>query len=203
VSKDDFKLNRHAGREKVVQAIYSPKSFRIANTSGIAGLPAKMFLIAAIAIAFIYGIRNHITYESSPAAALPDNGSIIQYKQVDPSLPVAPFKVITDPQATTTYYLVLASDWNTSLPVVAMFVFGGREAETLLPVGEYKISIAKGSTWYGIGHLFGSKTEFTQGTKPISLYQAAPQRTVGATIDLRKKSNGNFPVVQGGLITRQ
>lgn len=203
MNKTDYKLSRDGGREKVTRAMYSPKSFRVASTKTDAGISAKTVLIIGIVVACVYGLIVYADHETDTPVPLPDNGSVIQYRPIGTTSLVAPFKVITNSSSVTTHYLVLVSDWNTSAPVMAMFIFGGREAQTMLPIGTYRVSIAKGTKWYGMDHLFGKKTVQTQGAKPINLYQSASHQTMGAIINLNEAVDGNYPMDPGGLITKQ
>lgn len=210
--KSEYTLNRNGNREKIARATYSPKSFRTGgsvdsqapsgslDSEGSSGSFKAIFIIGAV-IAVLYGMLTYSGKEAGVPVPLPDNGTV--WKYTTDAATTAPLRIITDKKLTMTHVLVLVSDWKTSVPVMAMFVMGGREAQTMLPIGSYRVSLATGSQWYGIEHLFGKNTAEVQGVKPIDLYQSGPHQSMGVVINLNEKIDGNYPLNPGGLATKK
>ena len=78
---------------------------------------------------------------------------------------VAPFRVVTSGSG---YYLVKLVDRVTGRDAFYLFVHGGRTAEVDVPLGNYELRYASGTTWYGIEHLFGSETVYSKSPTPMN-----------------------------------
>ena len=101
---------------------------------------------------------------------------------------LAPFKIISDSKKPTIHHWLMVSDWNTSEPVLSIFVMGGREAQTLLPLGEYRVQVSEGSVWYGAKYLFGRKTIQNEIKVPIKLTRSSANQLVGVSLALNAQT---------------
>jgi hypothetical protein len=84
-----------------------------------------------------------------PEQALPANGETQNYTFGEA---IAPFKIQSQPGSN---FLVKLADANTGSTAMTIFVRGGENVETLVPLGSYYVKYASGTTWYGYDHLFG------------------------------------------------
>jgi hypothetical protein len=87
--------------------------------------------------------------EPWPEQALPANGETQNYTFGEA---IAPFKIQSQPGSN---YLVKLADASTGSTAMTIFVRGGENVETLVPLGSYYVKYASGTTWYGYDHLFG------------------------------------------------
>jgi len=196
----NFNLNKDGGRDRISKATYSPKLFRQnssvdecpKNSSNPhKGIWAILILVGLTLIGFYFA------QEKGLPVALPDNGGEVRYENSKwMSRPLAPFKVIADSKAPTIHYWVSVSDWETSEPVLSIFVVGGREAQTMLPIGEYRVKINEGTTWYGVSNIFGRKTVTNELKQSIKLIQSNSNQLIGVTLNLNSQiaqSLAGFP----------
>jgi hypothetical protein len=84
-----------------------------------------------------------------PEQALPANGETQNYTFGEA---IAPFKIQSQAGSN---FLVKLADANTGSTAMTIFVRGGENVETLVPLGSYYVKYASGTTWYGYDHLFG------------------------------------------------
>lgn len=87
--------------------------------------------------------------DDHPEQALPANGETQAYTFDEA---IAPFKIQSQGSSN---FLVKLADVNTGSTVMTIFVRGGQDVETLVPLGSYYVKYASGTTWYGYDHLFG------------------------------------------------
>lgn len=106
----------------------------------------------------------------------------------EPRPGVAPFTVNT-PSGEN--YFIKMIDVATNKAVLGFYVSGGSSVTVKVPLGTYLVHCAFGTTWYGIGHLFGRSTgysklddtfEFTEDNRGIST----------ETVTLYPVQNGNL-----------
>ncbi len=84
-----------------------------------------------------------------PEQTLPANGETQAYTFDEA---IAPFKIQSQGISN---FLVKLTDVNTGATVMTIFVRGGQDVETTVPLGSYYVKYASGTTWYGYDHLFG------------------------------------------------
>lgn len=188
-----YKLNKDGGRDRISKATYSPKLFRHnLNVDDYSNNSPKIIFVICLLVGLVL-IVFHFTREKVLPVALPDNGGEVRYENSKwISRPLAPFKVIADPKAPTINYWVSVSEWETSEPILSIFVMGGREAQTMLPIGEYRIEINEGTTWYGVSNLFGRKTVTKEFEQSIKLFQSNSNQLVGVTLNLSSQIAQSF-----------
>ena len=75
---------------------------------------------------------------------------------------------------------------DSSGTVVGFFVRSGQTAEAYFAPGTYDVQFAMGTTWYGLDHLFGSKTSYGQDRGVTLGYGEL------MSYDLRLSASGNF-----------
>ena len=121
-----------------------------------------------------------------PPRELPPNGAIALY-QTSPG--VAPFTVVAAPGA---HYVVKLEDAETGAGVLMMFVHAGQKAQTKVPLGNYKLKYATGTTWYGEQRLFGASTFYQQADRTLAFVRN-PTGYSGHIIQLARQINGNLP----------
>lgn len=74
---------------------------------------------------------------------------------------------------------------------LSFYVSGGSSTEILVPLGNYEIYYATGEIWYGLDHLFGSKTVRFKCDDTFNFYENGDYYQ-GWTVTLYKVSNGNM-----------
>jgi hypothetical protein len=96
--------------------------------------------------------------------------------------------VVTNPGSN---YFAKLEDAKTKAPVVTLFIHGGNELQTDVPVGRFVLKYASGETWCGENALFGSGTVLKVTRRDLVF---GP--TQGHTISLDPEKDGNLPVGQ-------
>lgn len=135
-----------------------------------------------------------LNLENAPLQASPENGDIALYRTLDPKIPTAPFRVTTNTEPVYNGYFVKVSDWATSEPLLAMYVRGGQDAEVPLPIGSYRVMVARGPNWYGMDRLFGKKTIVKEELNPVQIYQNGPGQTTGVKLHLFNGKSETTPL---------
>lgn len=146
--------------------------------------------ILAISALAVYALYTH----SVPAQPLPETGVLFLRQPAVLPAASAPFSVASDRDNPSQNYFIKVSDWSTKIPVATFFVRGGEVAIAALPLGEYRVTVAQGKSWYGPQHLFGAGTVVNEGLTPSRLYQSGPRQTTGVTLTLTPKFAGNYPM---------
>jgi hypothetical protein len=93
--------------------------------------------------------------------------------------------------STHRYFAVTLEDWATRAPVAMIPVRAGESSVTLLPLGRYRMTIAKGSVWMGPDRRFGVTGDSKVVVHPVEFYQRGNQ-TFGHAIDLEVPFVGNL-----------
>ena len=93
--------------------------------------------------------------------------------------------------SSTRYSVVLLDDWATGAPVAMIPVRAGETAVTLVPLGRYRMTIAKGTDWQGPGRLFGVGGSNRVVVDPMAFYRRGNQ-VIGHEIDLEVPAAGNL-----------
>jgi hypothetical protein len=122
----------------------------------------------------------------APAQPLPANGKVWRKGGGDP---LAPLEIRT--QGPERHYFVKVVDRNTGAAVAMMFVRGGQSAETLIPLGTYRIRYATGAVWYGQEFLFGPETSYSEAAEEFSFVDEGDQVS-GYTLELFLQPDGNL-----------
>jgi len=106
---------------------------------------------------------------------------------------IAPLR-ITTPSGDN--YVVKLVDATTNAEEMLIYIEAGRTYETKVPLGTYRIRGASGSTWYGVGDLFGPSTSFFElrgkdADNTFAFVRVGNQLT-GRQITLVKQVGGNL-----------
>jgi hypothetical protein len=128
---------------------------------------------------------------NQPEQATPYNGETKIFTYDDR---VAPLKINTSYGLN---YVVKLKDAYTKKPIMTIFVRGGVDIETKVPLGTYEITYASGSKWYGYDYLFGPETGYSKADEVFSFRNTGYQIN-GYTITLQRVSNGNLREVHIG-----
>lgn len=128
-----------------------------------------------------------------PQPVLVSNGAIVK----DTSLErLAPFTVETS--GAKNYYVFLkclsVSGSGLHFPSsgdMSFYVSGGQSAEVLVPLGEYEVYYATGSTWYGPDDKFGASTQYYKCEETFSFIETLSGYS-GWTVTLYPVYNGNL-----------
>lgn len=112
----------------------------------------------------------------------------VQHVYVDAER-IAPFRMTTS-EGPDNYFIKLV-DTVTGLPVMTMYVKGGTTYETNVPVGTYQIHYATGQTWYGIRHLFGPATAYSETVGNFT-FSIQGNEAQGNEVELVPQIGGNL-----------
>lgn len=74
------------------------------------------------------------------------------------------------PRAPDMHFAVRLDDWTTGAPLVLIPVRSGETAVTLMPLGRYRMTISKGTTWQGSARLFGSSGSDREFAHPVEFF---------------------------------
>ncbi len=135
----------------------------------------------------------------------PDTGHVFSDIDSESFAPVAPLTIETI--GTTGYYFVLVplelypQDQLESTKILArvvarnnrvrLYIRGGESAELKIPLGEYAVYYAQGSTWYGESQLFGPDTKYYTCSQTFT-FKSTDSGIEGWTLSLRPTENGNL-----------
>jgi hypothetical protein len=102
----------------------------------------------------------------------------------------APLTLVA-PQDQAKRYAVRLDDWNSGSPVVLIPVEAGHTVTVLVPLGRYRVTMASGSSWFGVGKLFGVLGEEKVAVEPLDFVRTNAA-TTGHRIELKKRIDGNM-----------
>ncbi len=123
---------------------------------------------------------------NEPIQPLPANGAVQRYGG---GRALAPLEIRT--RGYDRHYFVKVTDWTTGAPVLTMFIRAGQSAETLVPLGTYRIRYATGETWYGEDFLFGPQTSYSEADQSFRFVDEGYQYS-GYTLELFLQQDGNL-----------
>jgi DNA-directed RNA polymerase subunit RPC12/RpoP len=124
--------------------------------------------------------------ETFPVQPLPLNGTVERSHLGEP---VAPLRVVTRDQGQ--HYFVKVCNWTKGELIATMFVHAGSTAEAKMPLGQFQIKYATGTTWYGPDHCFGPQTAYHKADSRFHFQQVGREMR-GFTIELFLQPNGNL-----------
>lgn len=102
---------------------------------------------------------------------------------------IAPFRVTTS--AGPDSYFIKLVDTVTGSPIMTIYVHGGATFETNVPVGTYQIRYATGQVWYGLRHLFGPATAYSETIDAVT-FSIQGNEAQGNDIELVPQLGGNL-----------
>lgn len=111
---------------------------------------------------------------------------------------IAPFNVVTEVGSN---YLIKLVRANNAKDQIWIFIKGGEPYSTKVPIGNYRLRVASGDTWYGRQELFGPRTRLFRlrnknGTAldETQLLQFRKERNqiVGMTLNFKGSHDGNL-----------
>ena len=120
-----------------------------------------------------------------PEVAMPYNGAIQIFTN---DQRIAPFEIKTSQGAN--YLVKLVSAYSQS-PIMTIFIRGGNQVTTEVPLGSFEVKYASGEKWYGYQYLFGPNTVYSKTDKTF-IFQDTGDQITGYTITLYQVSNGNL-----------
>ena len=109
-----------------------------------------------------------------------------------PSGPLAPLTVKA-PNNTDAYFVVQLDQWDARTPVAMIPVRGGDVAQVQVPLGRYRVTIAKGSRWKGPGRLFAATEYSKEAVHPLEFFRVDNQ--INGQIIQLETFNGNMETI--------
>jgi len=104
---------------------------------------------------------------------------------------------ITAPPVAAVNYAVRLDEWESHRPIAMVPVRAGEVGVIDVPLGRYRITIAKGLKWQGPERLFGTASEIQEAVDPMEFYRVGTSLT-GHTISLDSSLNGNMATRSAG-----
>ncbi len=147
------------------------------------------FIWFATAVVALYFVAKY-ALDFRDRLPFPATGSALWYSQ-PASQQVTGNLTITAPGNKGINYVVLLDDWATGKPVTLIPVRDGEAATTQIPLGRYRVTIAKGNRWLGPSKLFGIGGDVQEAVDPLEFYRSG-QQTVGHRINLDTTLRGNM-----------
>ncbi len=120
-----------------------------------------------------------------PEQPLPANGEVQNYSQDEA---IAPFTIRSQGGNN---FLVKLSDADSGTDVMTIFVRGGEDVETSVPIGTYIVKYASGTTWYGYDQLFGPQTGYSKADETFDFVQEG-DTVKGFSVTLYAVEGGNL-----------
>ena len=123
------------------------------------------------------------------AMPFPSPGQIIWYvPQVNEE--GAPFSV-SAPNQGDALYAVRVAELSTGRVVAIVPLRRGETVKAQVPLGQYEMTFASGSSWYGPERLFGFFGEKKKAVKTFDFYRSG-NVTTGISVDLTNRLDGNL-----------
>ena len=122
---------------------------------------------------------------AEPEQPLPANGSVLKSAQNA----VAPLEIKTSASGGHTFVKLIRVGGKSS--ELEFFVRRGQTVEVEVPLNEYEIRYAVGSTWYGRKHLFGPNTGYFRADDTFRFYRDSTG-FIGYTVELISQLGGNL-----------
>lgn len=119
------------------------------------------------------------------AKTFPKNGTSYVAKGLKP---VAPLSIRSEKGG---YYVLKLKSATTNKDAQIVFIHGGSPVEVSVPLGNYTMVYASGSTWYGADHRFGPQTLYSKADTVFE-FKATSNGYSGYTVTLYKVENGNL-----------
>ena len=101
---------------------------------------------------------------------------------------VAPLKIHTS--AGSNYFVKLENS-ETGQKILDVFIRGGSTVSINVPLGQYRLKYATGTTWYGYEHYFGPSTVYSRANSILHFYRDG-YRVSGYTVTLYQVAGGNL-----------
>lgn len=179
-------------RERGRRAQYVPshghgRQWSLPRLGGMGTLSRYLVVGIGILLAFVV-IRYALTYRA--AVPFPTTGDVHWYIN-DAQPRMAQLRLHARPSSSSKYFTVMVNDWASSAPVAMIPVRSGETSLTLMPLGRYRLTIAKGSLWMGPDKRFGMTGESRTVVHPLEFYQRGNQ-IYGHSIDLEVPFAGNL-----------
>ena len=191
--------DNHSKNDQIKSAIYNPKEFRGNRVGNGGAWPAKavinpsssykhfpiFFWLSVIALVIYFWTE----YNHTPTVPIPNSGVVQLHYNQPPDAIYAPLRLVA--HRSNFHYLLKLEDWNTGVPVLAVFVRSGDQANVQVPIGIYRAKYAYGYKWYGFRYFFGKRTEVVQVKQPL-IFALRHNQVTGLTIDFNLKVTGNL-----------
>ena len=123
------------------------------------------------------------------AAPFPVSGQVLWYVPQGEGAG-APFSV-TAPDRGDAFYAVRVTEVGTGRMVGLVPLRRGETVKVKVPLGQYEMTFASGSRWYGPEELFGFSGEKKKAIKTFNFYRSGTE-TIGHTLDLTSRIDGNL-----------
>ena len=122
---------------------------------------------------------------TEPEQMPPTSGTTYRYTQ---AAGVAPLEIHTS--AGSNYFVKLENS-ATEQKILDVFIRGGSTVNINVPLGQYRLKYATGTTWYGYEHYFGPSTVYSKANSILHFYRDG-YRVRGYTVTLYQVAGGNL-----------
>lgn len=122
---------------------------------------------------------------TEPEQMPPTSGTTYRHTQ---AAGVAPLKIHTS--AGSNYFVKLENS-ETGQKILNVFIRGGSTVNINVPLGQYRLKYAAGTTWYGYEYYFGPSTVYSKANAILHFYRDG-YRVSGYTVTLYQVAGGNL-----------
>ncbi len=122
---------------------------------------------------------------TEPEQMLPASGTT---RPAPSTAGVAPLEIHTSAGSN---YLVKLENSETGQKILDVFIRGGLTVNIKVPLGQYRLKYATGTTWYGYVHYFGPSTVYSKANSILHFYRDG-YRVSGYTVTLYHVAGGNL-----------
>lgn len=148
----------------------------------------SQFAVVVIAAMAVFAVAKYVL-ERRNALPFPPTGDVHWYSsELGPRTARLTLRA---PMDSGRHFSVFLDDWSTGAAVAMIPVRSGESAVTLMPLGRYRMTIAKGTVWLGPHRRFGFSGDERTVVDAVEFYQRG-NRTFGHVIDLEVPFRGNL-----------
>lgn len=171
--------------------MYEPRAFR-GRRKGVTQRVHGRWAIARIAafwvaaLLAIFSVSGRLL-DPNEAMPFPPTGETLWYSAN--RQPAIATLTMYAPHKSGKNFAVRLDDWGSGSPVALIPVRAGETSVTLMPLGRYRVTIAKGQHWLGPEKLFGRRGEVREAVHSLDFYQRTNQ-TMGHRITLESLEGG-------------
>ena len=177
----------HSGRSTRRKSAVFGRWLNAGKLGGMSTLSRCLVIGIAMLLVFL-AVKYALTHRAS--VPFPTTGEVHWYvKDAQPR--VARLTLRARESSSYRYFAVVLDDWASGSAVAMIPVRAGETSVTLMPLGRYRMTIAKGSVWMGPEKRFGMTGDNRVAVHPVEFYQRGNQ-FFGHAIDLEVPFVGNL-----------
>ncbi len=183
-------LDRDYMHERHRQARTKVRPFPSRAAASMDKWPMKRVVLWTVNICLLAYLSIKYLILQAGVVPFPNSGEAIWFAPHEVSA-VAPLTVKA-PSRGDSFYAVRVQESGSGRLIVLIPLRKGETITVQVPLGQYEMTFASGSRWYGPEKLFGFLGEKKKAVKTFDFYRSGSV-TTGNTIDLTNRIDGNLP----------